>query len=360
MSAAGALALASEEATVSVAVSKPFDKVLAEAGHDPAELKATSLPPLLHKYHLPLETLQLEGARVPHSLSVEMLERTTALLGTDTVALRAARLWRLGEHGVGDYLNATCESVGALVSTITEHVGLLHDGLAFRTEQVDDESWLFCELDPDAVPHRMMSESALCKVMAELRHAFGGSAAHLVSAVYLERPEPRLASDRLEYQDLLGPNVSYGQSRSALVFRPDTLGTALPTADPVLHSIVRRQASELLRARPKRVSFIDQVRAIATDELPKSSAHQEAVARRLGMSAATLRRRLEHQHDVRYLDLVNELRREVAASRLAQTRDSIDDIGIEAGFAQKTAFYRAFKRWFGCTPAEYRRAHGLR
>lgn len=360
MGAAGELEVATDEPTVSTAVSRPFDKVMAEAGYDPQELRAATLGPLLFKYHLPPGTLQLEGARIPHSLSVELLDRSIWLLSTEAVALRAARLWRLGEHGVGDYLNSTCASVEAVVETISRHVGLLHDGLSFSTEIIEAETALYCDLDPGAVPHKLIPESALCKVMAELRHAFGGRATHLVSAVHLQRSEPVLASERYEYQDLLGPNVSYGHSRSALFFRAGALDARLPTADPVLHGIIRKQAAELLRTQPKRLSFIEQVRAVATDELPKSSAHQEAVAKRLGMSASTLRRRLEQQHDIRYLDLVNDLRREVAAARLASTRLSIDDIGIESGFAQKTAFYRAFKRWFSCTPAEYRRARGLR
>jgi AraC-like DNA-binding protein len=98
------------------------------------------------------------------------------------------------------------------------------------------------------------------------------------------------------------------------------------------------------------------VRAVALEELPLSAADQSVVARRLGVSSATLRRKLEQRHGARYVDLVTDLRRDRAASALADTELSIDEVAIQAGFAQKTAFYRAFRRWFGCTPAEYRRA----
>jgi AraC-like DNA-binding protein len=78
------------------------------------------------------------------------------------------------------------------------------------------------------------------------------------------------------------------------------------------------------------------------------------------MSPATLRRKLEQCHGERYADMVDALKREVAAQQLASGSLRIEDVGRHAGFAKNAAFYRAFRRWYGCTPAEYRRALGTR
>jgi len=110
----------------------------------------------------------------------------------------------------------------------------------------------------------------------------------------------------------------------------------------------------------ERRSLLEEVQSLVREELPTSSGDQNAVARRLGMSPATLRRRLEERHATRYCDVLDALRRDTAASGLGDTTLSIDEVGRRAGFSQKTAFYRAFRRWFGCTPAEYRRARALR
>ena len=113
----------------------------------------------------------------------------------------------------------------------------------------------------------------------------------------------------------------------------------------------------MLRSRPTRRSFVDQVRAAAAEELTKNTAGQASVSRRLGMSTATLRRRLDQVHGTRYSEVVDQLRREVAAKHLVESKLRIEEISQRAGFAQPAPFYRAFKRWFGCTPAEYRRAY---
>jgi AraC-like DNA-binding protein len=85
-------------------------------------------------------------------------------------------------------------------------------------------------------------------------------------------------------------------------------------------------------------------------------AAQASIARRVGVSVATLRRRLEGEHGVRYSDVLNEIRRERIEVQLADPTIPIEAISYQAGFSQRSAFYRTFKRWYGCTPMQYRRA----
>ena len=81
----------------------------------------------------------------------------------------------------------------------------------------------------------------------------------------------------------------------------------------------------------------------------------QAVARRLAMSAATLRRRLEAEGST-FSDIVDQLRRDLAVQYLCEPGTGISEAAFLLGFSSVTAFTRAFRRWKGVSPTEYRNA----
>ena len=77
------------------------------------------------------------------------------------------------------------------------------------------------------------------------------------------------------------------------------------------------------------------------------------VARRLGMSTATLRRRLA-EAGASFRAISSDLRRQAAQSRLV-TGDPLDEIAAQLGFSDVRSLRRACHGWFGMGPAAYRR-----
>jgi AraC-like DNA-binding protein len=78
------------------------------------------------------------------------------------------------------------------------------------------------------------------------------------------------------------------------------------------------------------------------------------VARRCGVSERTLRRHLSAE-GTSYAELLDETRRELATEWLTAGERTIASIATTLGFAHVSSFYKAFRRWTGCTPVEYRR-----
>ena len=79
----------------------------------------------------------------------------------------------------------------------------------------------------------------------------------------------------------------------------------------------------------------------------------EELAQELHLAPTTLRRRLEAEGSS-YQRIKDQLRLDLAIDRLSRTDRPAADIGLELGFADPSAFYRAFKRWSGVQPGEYR------
>jgi AraC-like DNA-binding protein len=79
------------------------------------------------------------------------------------------------------------------------------------------------------------------------------------------------------------------------------------------------------------------------------------LAKQLHTTASTLRRRLDEEGQP-YQSIKDELRRDLAINYLSRSRDSVMDVAIALGFADPSAFHRAFKKWTGANPGEYRQS----
>jgi AraC-like DNA-binding protein len=79
----------------------------------------------------------------------------------------------------------------------------------------------------------------------------------------------------------------------------------------------------------------------------------EQVAAEFHVAPSTIRRRLEAEGST-YQSLKDDLRRDAAIHHLCHSRLSITDIALQLGFQEPSAFHRAFKKWSGVQPGEYR------
>jgi len=164
------------------------------------------------------------------------------------------------------------------------------------------------------------------------------------------------------YEQLFGAPVRFEQPLSALWFPKSAMSIAFPNRDPIARRYLEAHAMQLLAAIPTPATpeppIVKHVRDAILDELAASGADLARVAKRLAMSTRTLQRRLE-EVDTRYQDVVEDVRASAARSLLRDRGRSIIDVAFELGYADLKGFYRAFKRWTGSTPAEWRATASL-
>ena len=80
----------------------------------------------------------------------------------------------------------------------------------------------------------------------------------------------------------------------------------------------------------------------------------DGVARQLNLSPRTLHRRLEEEGSS-FRAIKDALRRDLALSRLTKTSQPLGQIAADLGFADPSAFFRAFVSWTGTSPSQYRK-----
>jgi len=104
--------------------------------------------------------------------------------------------------------------------------------------------------------------------------------------------------------------------------------------------------------------FVDGVREMVARRLVAGRPPIWTVARGLAMSVRTLQRRLAEK-GWSYSELVDDVRGVMARRRVAHPRVPFGEVASDLGFAEQASFTRAFRRWTGLTPREYRRRRGL-
>ena len=99
-----------------------------------------------------------------------------------------------------------------------------------------------------------------------------------------------------------------------------------------------------------------EVRRALASRIAKGDVQIEGVARALATSTRSLQRRLSAA-GVTYQELLDQTRREAANTYLRVAALSIGEVAYLLGYSEPAAFHRAFKRWTGMGPQEFRDRH---
>lgn len=173
-------------------------------------------------------------------------------------------------------------------------------------------------------------------------------------AVFLEQvsfahPEPDYSQ---EYKKVFGCPVAFDQKVCAITFQSRFLQFSPKQKNPYVQSALQGYA-EAIHNRLFSRKIGDKVKEIVLEILPKGKADIDTVAQRLHMSRPTLYRKLKKE-DLVFQELVEEIRREKALEIIQDPELSLSEIAFVLGFSELSAFSRAFKRWTGTRPNQYR------
>ena len=148
--------------------------------------------------------------------------------------------------------------------------------------------------------------------------------------------------------------VSFGQQRNALVFHPGVEQLPGRFSDMASHQHALILCERELTALSGENTFSDRIVEVIAPMLLGGAPTIEEVASKMGMASWTLRRRL-HKEGATFQKLLDQTRKELAESYVSDSIHSFTEVAYILGFSSPTAFHRAFKRWMGLSPGDYRK-----
>jgi len=158
------------------------------------------------------------------------------------------------------------------------------------------------------------------------------------------------------YEAIFPCPIEFGARENRFEMDMARLQQPLLAANEVCAAMGRRMCEEHLSQYEQ---ADDSVRCKVTDLLlgaPHGMPGMDTVADSLHMSSRTLRRLLQAE-DCTFQDICDELRHDLSKKYLRSSHLNLDEIAHLVGFTESTNFRRAFKRWQGVPPAQYRRLH---
>jgi AraC-like DNA-binding protein len=174
----------------------------------------------------------------------------------------------------------------------------------------------------------------------------------LPTDVFLIRAKP---ADPTPYQRFFQAPVRFGAETTGLAFSSGLLARRIDRADPDLRRLLVRQIEQLESTVPS--NFSGWVRRIAAMRIADGDCSIDHVARIIGINKRTLNRRLSAE-GTSFRQLLEETRLQAAQQMLADNSIPLAQIAVALGYSEASAFTRAFQRWCGFCPLEWRSRKG--
>lgn len=149
--------------------------------------------------------------------------------------------------------------------------------------------------------------------------------------------------------------VNFGQPQNHMLFNTADLDTPTIKADQSIHKfLIDRMEEEKKGIYANADQFLEEMHTLIAEALPSGIPSVIQIAECLGMSARTLKRRLSEKQ-LTFRELVQDIQHHICRQLIRNTNQSMAEIAFQAGFSEQSAFNRAFKRWTGASPANFRK-----
>jgi AraC-like DNA-binding protein len=296
-----------------------------------------------------LEALRDPEARLPSTTMVTLFREAERLTGDPFVGLHAAE--RAEPRGPLDYLLMSSPRLEDGIRHAERFSRLVLDTLRISLElRGDTASTVFDPGDRRLEESHHAIEYLLMASLRSARRAVG--AQYRLLEVHVRHAE---RGGGAELARAFGCPVRFEQPDNRLVYPLDELRAASRFANPRIAEQIEKFAATLAARAAPHASLREQVAKQARELLAAGlRAHGATVARRLGISARTLQRRLREE-EATFRGVRDAVLREVVEALLSNPWLKMEAVALSVGFADVAAFSKAFKRWAGCAPAQYRK-----
>ena len=299
------------------------------------------------------------ASRIPIDRYAALYNRLNRQLDDEGFALFAQPM-RVGSF---EFLCRGCLSAPTLAEALARASRFLHLVLPDLTvsvrrshghaELVITESRRLADNPED--PGRIFAFEWLLRLLHGLSCWLAGRGIGLDNVIFPYRKPAHFADYALIFTEdsRFAPTVPGGMGTLVASFNANLLDLPIRRDEAALATFLDGAPGKITMLYRRDREMVTRVRDLLRAALP-DTLNLDDIADRLHLSPRTIHRRLEDEGSS-FRGIKDALRRDMALARLTKTRDSIAKVAADLGYADTSAFYRAFVEWTGMAPIHYRR-----
>ncbi len=315
-------------------------------------MQERDLVPLLRGTGLPLSILLVgDETHITAAQTMRILENAQQIMVAPEFGLRLGRRLQPASHGPMGYLVLSSPDVVTALESFAEYLPVR---LPFSAVSITrDREWLTCTLEVkiEAKPtvRRILQECFALMLQSVVESVMGRELSE--ATIDLEHPQPTYSG---LYGDYLHATVRFSQQINTFRIPAALAGYANATGHSDSYALARDLCSRLLAQMPMASnSTTDRVRRLLLSS-PIGTLGAADVASAMFVTKRTLQRRLGKE-GTSYRDITEKLYSELAERHLREAHLTIESVAMLMGYYDTAAFRKAFHRWFGQSPGDYRR-----
>jgi AraC-like DNA-binding protein len=291
-------------------------------------------------------------ARIPYAAVLGLIERAAATLGDASYGLRLGAAQAARDGGLLAFIMLNSPTLMDAMAILQRFFRVVGEGEDVEVERTGPLVTLrFRETDPALRGLRHNSEYIAAIIVRACRDMTRKRVSPARAEFMHGRPNATVG-----YAEYLGCPVKFHADWDAVVYDAETMRLPVIGADNKLFKVLERACQKILGPAPKKQDIHHDVRELVIDRLAKGTVQFDDVARDLNMSSKTLERRLADRKTT-FSALLDDARRGLAEHYLAGTDLRLEQIAYLTGYSEPAALVRAFKRWTGTTPMQFRAKH---
>lgn len=289
-------------------------------------------------------------ARVPLDAVVRLWRASAELTGDNAFGLHMGQAIEPTSFNVVAYTLVSSTTLREAFVQLQRFQRLVSDGARLQLVEQNGRAWVVYHPVQERLNFApMQTEAVLACAVRLLRWIMG--AAFTPTRIGITHAA---ISAPTVYEEVLGCPVTFQHPFNGIELPTNQLDSLLPARNPELCRLHESLARQHLASLEQSASVRSRVDAVLRQMLAQGMVHKDPVAALLGLSARALQQRLAREGTT-FADTLDAVRHALALEYLDDPMLSLGQIAVLLHFSDASAFYRAFKRWTGRVPGEYRR-----